>query len=96
MSQDKYHGVGGSYSRDPKTGERRQVERPTERHKDGDCARDADGKPLNVASDKIEPAFAPPASPAAPAPAAPAPSEPAASDVAPAAESARTMSRKGA
>ncbi len=61
MKLDKYHGVGGSYSVDPKTGERTQTEKPTERHPDGDCARDKDGKPLDKAVDKVEPAFAEPA-----------------------------------
>ena len=61
MKPDKYHGVGGSYTVDPKTGERTQTEKPTERHPDGDCARDKDGKPLNKPVDKVEPAFAPPA-----------------------------------
>lgn len=61
MKPDKYHGVGGSYSVDPKTGQRTQTEKPTERHPDGDCARDKDGKPLDKPVDKVEPAFAPPA-----------------------------------
>lgn len=60
---DKYHGVGGSYILDPATGERKQVEAPTQPHPDGSGARDEKGKLLNQANDKLEPAFE--ASPAA-------------------------------
>lgn len=36
---------GGSYIIDPKTGERQRVEH-TQDHPEGNCARDAEGKPL--------------------------------------------------
>lgn len=62
--RDEFHGVGGSYLLDPKTGKRTQIEKPTAPNPEGG-ARDKDGVPLNKAHDALEPAFAAPA--AAPA-----------------------------
>jgi hypothetical protein len=60
MVVDEFHGIGGSYILDPKTGKRTQVEKPTAPSPEGG-ARDKDGALLNKASDALEPAFAPPA-----------------------------------
>ena len=61
---DKYHGQGGTY--EVVDGERRLVKgSTTEHHKDGDGARDAEGKTIGpAAADKPEPAL--PAPQAAP------------------------------
>lgn len=58
--RDEFHGVGGSYLLDPKTGKRTQTEAPTKPNPEGG-ARDKDGNLLNKAHDVLEPAFAAPA-----------------------------------
>lgn len=65
IPQDEFHGIGGSYLLDPKTGKRTQVEKPTE-PSDGGGARNSDGELLDKPHGELEPAFAAPAAPAAP------------------------------
>jgi len=58
---DQFSGVGGSYTVDPRTGERKQVEKPTEDHPEGNQARDENGKPLDQPAE-TQPALPAPAS----------------------------------
>lgn len=53
-------GAGGTFEVDA-DGNVRLVQPPTARHEDGDCARDAEGNPVEQAVTKTEPALPPPA-----------------------------------
>lgn len=58
---DKYHGHGGTYEFDPKTGERRLKEKPTEPAPQGGGARDKDGELLEKPAKDAKPEPALPA-----------------------------------
>lgn len=55
MSKDKYHGQGGTF--EVRNGERVRVGKEQETHKDGDRARDADGKPIDKPLEGAQPAL---------------------------------------
>jgi hypothetical protein len=55
MSHDKFHGQGGTF--EVRNGERVRSSEPQKVHKDGDRARDADGKPVDKLLDQVEPAL---------------------------------------
>lgn len=55
--KDEFHGQGGAYV--VKDGKRVRVEEPTKDHPEGNRARDAEGRPLEVAPPPENPPTAP-------------------------------------
>lgn len=58
--KDKFNGEGGTFTVNNK-GVREQVETASDRHADGDRAREADGTPIDQPVQTVEPALPPPA-----------------------------------